>query len=108
MMRMTLDTGSAQAFMLVSAGRGVAFQRRVMAGGTSTSTASLAGTAPRWVRLTRQGQTIAAYMSTDGVNWALVGQDTFSIVGSVEVGLAVTSHDASQLATGTFDSVSVR
>ncbi len=108
MMRMTLDAGSAQAFMLVSAGKGIAFQRRTMAGGDSTGTGSLGGTAPRWVKLTRQGQTITAYASTNGTNWTMIGRDVFAIVGSVEVGLAVSSHDASRLATGTFDNVTVR
>jgi regulation of enolase protein 1 (concanavalin A-like superfamily) len=107
MMRMTLDAGSAQAFMLVSAGKGIAFQRRTLTGGTSTSSASLEGTAPRWVKLARQGLVITASTSTDGVKWTVIGSDTFSIVGSVEVGLAVSSHEVTRRATGTFDSVTV-
>jgi regulation of enolase protein 1 (concanavalin A-like superfamily) len=106
MMRQTLDPGSAHAFMFVSAAKGLAFQRRTVAGGTSTNT-SLTGTAPRWVKLTRQNSVIIASTSTDGVTWTEVGRDTFSISGSMEVGLAVTSHDASQRATGVFDNVTV-
>jgi len=106
MMRMTFDVGSPHAFMLVSLKNKLAFQRRTVAGGDSTSTA-VAGAAPAWVRLTRQGTLIIASRSQDGVNWTEVGRDTLSIDGSVEIGLAVTSHDASQLATAVFDNIQV-
>jgi regulation of enolase protein 1 (concanavalin A-like superfamily) len=105
MMRMTLDAGSAQAFMLVSSGKGLAFQRRTVTGGISTNTSGGAGTAPKWVKLTRQGSVITASVSSNGTTWTVVGHDTFSITGSVEVGLAVSSHDATHTATATFDNV---
>lgn len=105
MIRQSLDAGSVHAFMLVSAGKGVAFQRRTVTGGTSFHTSGGSGTAPRWVRLARRGDVITASVSTDGTAWTVVGQDSFSIAGSAHVGLAVSSHDASRLATGTFDSV---
>jgi regulation of enolase protein 1 (concanavalin A-like superfamily) len=106
MIRQTLDPGSAHATMLVSAGKGLAFQRRVAAGGVSTNT-SLAGTAPRWVRVVRTGRTVTASASADGQSWTTVGQDTVALTGAVWVGMAVSSHDSSQLATATFDQVSV-
>jgi regulation of enolase protein 1 (concanavalin A-like superfamily) len=59
------------------------------------------------VKLSRQSQTITASVSTDGATWTVVGHDTLSIAGSIEVGLAVTSHDTSTLATATFDNVRV-
>jgi regulation of enolase protein 1 (concanavalin A-like superfamily) len=107
MMRTTLDAGAPQAFMLVSAGKGAAFQRRTVAGGITTSTAGGAATAPRWVKLSRRGTTITASISSDGTAWTAVGSDTFSIGTSLLVGLGVSSHDATLLATGTFDNVSV-
>jgi regulation of enolase protein 1 (concanavalin A-like superfamily) len=107
MMRMTLDAGSAHAFMLVSKGKGLAFQRRTVTGGTSTHTSGGSGTAPRWVKLSRQGQVITASVSSDGVSWTVVGRDTLSITGPLEVGLAVTSHDTGSIATATFDNVRV-
>jgi regulation of enolase protein 1 (concanavalin A-like superfamily) len=105
MMRMTLDPGSPQAFMLVSVGKGVAFQRRTVSGGLSTSTSGGAGTAPKWVKLSRTGSVITASVSNDGSRWTIVGSDTFSIAGPLHVGLAVSSHDSSVLATATFDNV---
>jgi regulation of enolase protein 1 (concanavalin A-like superfamily) len=106
MIRETLGASSAHALMLVSAGKGVAFQRRTTTGGVSTSTGA-AGAAPRWVRLARAGHTITASVSTDGASWTVVGSDTFTMTPTVYVGLAVSSHDATRLATATFDQVSV-
>jgi hypothetical protein len=94
--------------MLVSAGKGAAFQRRTVTGATSQSTSGGSVTAPEWVKLARVGQEITASVSGDGVKWRVVGSDTFSIVGPVHVGLAVSSHDRGALATGTFDNVAIR
>jgi len=107
MIRGSLDPSSPQAFMLASAGKGLAFQRRTSQGAVSTSTSAGAGTAPVWVRLVRSGAWISAYWSADGTSWTLVGQDGFGISGRVYLGLAVSSHDATRLATATFDGVSV-
>ena len=108
MIRHTLDAGSPHAFMLVSLGKGLAFQRRTVVGGTSTHTAGGAGTAPRWVRLTRTGQTLTAAVSTNGTTWTTVGEDALSMTGPVYVGLAVSSHTRSALATATFDNVTLK
>jgi regulation of enolase protein 1 (concanavalin A-like superfamily) len=106
MIRGSLTANSAQAMMLVSYSKGLAFQRRTTTGGTSTSTAGAFATAPYWVRLDRAGPTISAYQSPDGANWALVGQDTFALGATVFIGLAVSSHVTSTLATATFANVS--
>ena len=107
MIREQLTAESAHAMMLVSPGKGLAFQRRVAMWGESTNTSGGAGTAPAWVKLERRGNIITAYRSADGVTWTIVGSDTFSMSPSVYVGLAVTSHDASRLATVTFDNVTI-
>jgi regulation of enolase protein 1 (concanavalin A-like superfamily) len=105
MMRDTLADNSAQAMMVVSSGKGLAFQRRTAAGGTSTSTSGGGGTAPYWVKLTRTGNTFSAFASSDGSNWSLVGSDTIAMGSSINVGLAVTSHKDGTVSTGTFDNV---
>ena len=107
MIRNSLSASAAQAFMLVSPGKGVAFQRRLADGGTSVSTPGSVTTAPRWVKLTRAGNTITAFESPDGVAWAQVASDTFQMGTSVDVGLAVSSHVSGTLATATFDNVTV-
>ncbi len=108
MIRETQNAGSAHAFMLVSAGKGVAFQRRDVTDGASVSTAGSASTAPRWVKLTRSGNTFTAYESSDGTSWTQVGTDTIPMAHTVYVGLAVTSHNTSASATCTFDHVSIQ
>jgi PKD repeat protein len=106
MMRSSLDPGAAHAFMLVSTGKGAAFQRRTVAGALSTHTFGGAVVAPQWVRLVRSGSTITASLSPDGQAWTTIGSDTFSIGSSILVGLAVSSHSTSSAATGSFDRVS--
>ena len=107
MVRASTSSSAAHAFMLVSAGKGLAFQRRRSGGGLTTHTSGGSGTAPRWVRLTRAGSRITAYASSTGSNWSVVGSDTFSLPSTVLVGLAVSSHTTSSLATGIFDNVSI-
>jgi len=108
MIRNTFDPGSAQAFVLVSAAKGIAFQRRRAQGATSVNTAGSASTAPHWVKLTRSGDTFTAYESTDGTNWTEIGADTIPMAQTIYVGLAVTSHSTSASATGTFESVRIQ
>jgi len=107
MIRQSLDTGSAHGFMLVSAARGHALQRRSQAGGISTSVATGTGTAPVWLKLARRGQTLTASRSADGTTWSQVGQATVTLSGTVYVGLAVSSHDLTRTATVSFDRVTV-
>jgi phosphatidylserine/phosphatidylglycerophosphate/cardiolipin synthase-like enzyme/regulation of enolase protein 1 (concanavalin A-like superfamily) len=108
MIRERLAADSPHALMLVSAGRGLAFQRRVATGGISAHTSGAAGTAPAWVKLERRANTITAFSSPDGATWSQVGNDVFAMGSSVYVGLAVSSHDATRTATATFDHVTVR
>lgn len=102
MMRESLAPDARQALMLVSPGKGLAFQRRVSTGGLSTSTSGFTGTAPAYVRLSRTGSTITAAFSFDGSSWTTVGSDTFAMPATIYVGLAVSSHVYGTLATATF------
>jgi len=105
MIRETLTAGSKHAFMALTPGNGLAFQRRVATGGVSAHTAGAASGSPVWVGLVRNGATITASSSTNGVTWTQVGVDTVSMGAQVFVGLAVTSHAAGVLNTSTFDNV---
>ena len=69
MIRASLAAGSTHAFMCLTPGNGLAFQRRVATGGASEHTAGGAATAPRWVRLTRNGNTLTGFSSIDGTAW---------------------------------------
>jgi hypothetical protein len=108
MIRASLTADSPHAFMLASAARGMAFQRRAVTGGVSTNTAGSLSAAPRWVKLQRNGNLFSAYESADGVNWTLVGTDTITMGSTVYVGLAVTSHTTGASALCTFDGVVIQ
>lgn len=107
MIRGGLDASSAHGFMLVSAAKGLAFQRRTQPGGLTTSTSGGLDTAPVWVKLARRGQSITASRSTDRANWVVVAQDTVVLTGRVYIGLAVSSHHSTRMATALFDRVTV-
>jgi regulation of enolase protein 1 (concanavalin A-like superfamily) len=106
MIRETLTAGSKHAHMLISAGGQTAFQRRTATGGSSSSTAGPAATAPKWVRVTRSGSTFTGFVSSDGSSWSQVGTASISMVSDVFIGLAVTSHKDGTLCTAAFDHVS--
>jgi len=107
MIRSQLTAGSAHAFALVSAAKGSAFQRRVSAGGLTTHTAGPALVAPSWVRLVRSGNTFSAYTSSNGTTWTLIGSESITMGATVYVGMAVTSHNATALATSSLTNVQV-
>ena len=107
MIRESLNANSTHASMVVSSANGLAFQRRTSTGGSSLNTSLGAITAPHWVRLVRSGDTFTAYRSTDGAAWTTVGSQTITMTAAVYVGLAVTSHTNTALATATFDNVSI-
>ncbi|MGB2717932.1 MAG: Ig-like domain-containing protein [Vicinamibacterales bacterium] len=107
MIRETLGSTSRHASTFVTPAKGLAFQRRVTTGEISTHTTGGSATAPYWVRLVRVGQLFTSYVSANGTSWALVGSETISMAATVQVGLAVTSHQASSSAMATFTNVTV-
>ena len=107
MIRATLDPSSPHAYMLASAGKGMAFQRRSAAGGVSTNTAGPLSAPPRWVRLVRAGALVTAYVSADGNSWTAIGSDTIALGATAYVGIAVTSHDAYTATTAVVSSASI-
>ena len=56
---------------------------------------SVSASAPRWLRLVRDGGTITGYDSADGTHWTLVGTATLpGLTSTVQAGLfAAGSHD---------------
>ena len=106
MMRETLSAGSRHAFVIVSAGKGLAFQRRVSTGGSTAHTAAGSGR-PYYVKLTRSGNTFTAFKSLDGSNWTKIGSQSITMGSTIYVGLAVSSHVDGVLARATFDHTTI-
>jgi regulation of enolase protein 1 (concanavalin A-like superfamily) len=106
MIRETLAAGSANAFMVVSPGKGTSFQRRQTTGAATLNTVGTPDKAPYWVKLERIGDTFNAYQSVDGATWTLVGSDTIVMGPTVSIGLAAVSHNLMATTTAAFDFVS--
>jgi hypothetical protein len=66
MIRNSLSSSSANAFMVVSAAKGLQFQYRASSGATSAAVAGALAGAPEWVRIVRAGNTITGYSSANG------------------------------------------
>jgi parallel beta-helix repeat protein len=120
MIRETLARGSKHAMMAITGGEGggLAFQNRQTTNGRSyTAHDNPVVTPPYWVKLTREGDTITAYSSANGIDWLQQpdGVDTsatgnpvdISMADDVLAGLFVTSHAAGEIRTYTFDNVTV-
>jgi regulation of enolase protein 1 (concanavalin A-like superfamily)/ABC-type transport system involved in multi-copper enzyme maturation permease subunit len=116
MIKSSLRQGSAYAAMLLTGGHGVRLQYDY-----THDVAGLPGSAPRWLRLTRTGDTITGADSADGVHWTRVGAVRLPGLGSVvQVGMFAaspqhtvttrsfggsTSTGGPSVATGVFDHV---
>jgi hypothetical protein len=107
MIRESLAAGSKYAMMAVTPGNGAAFQRRTATNGQSFHNGLGGPTAPHWVKLVRQGNTLTGYASADGVTWTPVGSSAVTMGATVFVGLSVTAHNNGTLSTAAFTDVSV-
>ncbi len=86
--------GSTYAALFLTGGHGLRLQHDYV--GDEPSTVS---NDARWLRLTRDGQTITAYASVDGTQWTPVGEvELPDLPGTAEVGLVVTSPQYAEVA----------
>ena len=115
--------GSAYAAVMVTGGHGVRMQHNYT-GDVAGPTGAVSAASPRWLRLTRAGDTITGYASTDGAAWTQVGAVKLDgLANTVHVGLFATSPFEEQFeqflggigsggtptaSTATFDRVTVQ
>jgi regulation of enolase protein 1 (concanavalin A-like superfamily) len=106
MIRETTAAGSKNIVAAMTPGQGATLQQRTSTGGSTAYVQSTGISAPYWVRLTRVGNVITGYRSSDGSTWVQLGTpQTVSMATDVEVGLATTAHDNGVLCTAVFDNV---
>lgn len=105
MVRESLDANAANTFMLVGPTR-TSFQVRASAGSSTTATNGT-GVAPMWLKLSRAGNTVTGYQSSDGTTWTQLGSPTALSGTALYVGLAVTSHNIAALCNTQFDNVTL-
>jgi ABC-type transport system involved in multi-copper enzyme maturation permease subunit len=112
--------GSAYAAMMVTGAHGVQMQYDYT-GDAPGLAGAVSAASPRWLRLTRSGDTFTGYDSTDGAHWTKVGVATLTglpptVLGGLfatsppywqatGAGTSVTGGDSE--ATGAFDHVSL-
>jgi ABC-type transport system involved in multi-copper enzyme maturation permease subunit len=118
-----LTRGSAYAAVMVTGSHGVRMQDNYTHD-TAGTPGAVSVASPRWLRLTRSGDTLTGYDSTDGSHWTKVGTARLARPpATVRAGLFVASPDHAvtsghfggssskggpSLATGVFDHVSLR
>jgi outer membrane protein assembly factor BamB len=109
MYRLTTDPGSPYYAIYVTPGNGLAVQYRVSQSANAGQAATLAGTVPAYLKISRTGSTFTAYTSSDGTTWTAVSGSTITlqVSGAMLAGMAVTGHSATILGTATFDHVSL-
>jgi ABC-type transport system involved in multi-copper enzyme maturation permease subunit len=114
--------GSAYAAVMVTGRHGVRMQYNYTHDAAGPP-GGVSAASPRWLRLTRSGDTLTGYASADGTHWTIVGTATLAGLSStVQTGLFVTSPGDVQVsqgagggsqvhftqATAVFDQVSLR
>ena len=105
--------GSAYAAMMVTGSHGVRMQYDYTSD-IAGPPGSVSAASPRWLRLTRSGDVITGYDSTDGRHWNEVGTAPLAgLTGAVQAGMFATSPlgftpnfpSYAESGGGTFDSV---
>jgi ABC-type transport system involved in multi-copper enzyme maturation permease subunit len=95
-----LGQGSPYAAMMVTGGNGVRMQWNYT-GDTPGLPGSVSAASPRWLRLTRDGDTITGYDSADGAHWTQVGVVHLAgLPATVQAGLFTTSPSFTSASTG--------
>jgi hypothetical protein len=91
MIKESTEQGSAYAAVMLTGSHGVRMQYNFTED-IAGQPGGISADSPRWLRLTRAGDTLTGYESMDGKQWAEIG--TAHLVGlpaTVEIGLFVTS-----------------
>ena len=111
MVRADTTAGAAYYALLLTPGNGLVVQYRNAAGAVTNQPVLLSGpAAPLYLSITRSGTTFSASTSPDGVTWTPVAGSSVplsGLSGSLLAGMAVTSHNTSQLATAVFNAVNI-
>jgi len=116
MIRETLEPGSKFAAVYITPGNGCRFQVRTDTGIAATSDTGnetaeqTAITAPYWIQIERDfAGNFRCYYSANGSNWQMIawGAQNISMSSNVYIGLAVTSHNASETCEGKFSNVTI-
>ena len=91
--------GSAYAAVMLTGGHGTRMQTNFT--GDTAGTPGAGAATPRWLRLTRTGDTITGEESPDGSRWTTIGTVTMAdLPSTVEIGLFATSPQYAESGRG--------
>jgi len=108
MMRDTTASDAEFVFVMVTPQNGVDMMYRSSPDTNAVRMAQTLGlVAPYWVRLVRTGNAFTGFASPDGVTWTQLGTITVPMPTNITAGLAVTSHNNTEVETSVFDNVSI-
>jgi outer membrane protein assembly factor BamB len=109
MLRQSADPASAYYAFEVTPSNGLVVQYRATTGASALMAANPWAGVPAYLAVGRSGNTFTAYSSNDGQAWVAVDGSTVTLPtsGPMLAGLAVTSHDPTQLSVVTADSVTL-
>ena len=105
MVRLPGDASAPNYTVLLTPGNGIVVQDRLTEGGTTNQVATLPGVTGVYLQLTVVGDTFVAATSSNGTTWTTIPGSSVTIsalTGSLQGGLAVTSHDNSNLVSAVF------
>lgn len=107
MFRENFSPGSKDAMMIVTAGGGSVYQRRLKTDGPTWNTDGPAVNVSCWVRLVRAGDKFTGYVSADGQDWKWVDSITVPMNQTIYAGLVLSAHNNTELNSTLFDHVTV-
>lgn len=113
-LRESAAAGARQVSVLANFANQLEFLARTSTGGglaaVSGSGSPLASlgvnSSPRWLRLSRAGNTISAAHSPDGSSWMSLGSVSLALPNSIQIGLFADSQVRFETATAAFSNVS--
>lgn len=109
MVRESLAPDARNVLLHTSRDNGAVLQAREVAGGVTNNDGGKdpSVAAGGWMRLSRSGDRVTGFLSSDRESWRELGSYTLDLGERVLVGLAVTSHLEGEEATATFTDVGV-
>jgi regulation of enolase protein 1 (concanavalin A-like superfamily) len=108
MLREGLAPNARNFALLLQPNGNVLLQCRVSPGGPTTVAATVvSGSGPRWLKLSRSGNTVAAFLSRDGAAWEFVGVRTATLPVNLQAGLATASGSQSALCKAELSAVRI-
>ncbi len=108
MIRESLTPDSKNVAAVVTPSNGISFQTRTIANSPTSFANIPTQTTPKWLKLKRTGNLLAAFYSNDGTNWTQIGTNTtIAMNNTIYVGMCVTSHENTALCTAILSNASV-